>query len=92
MAEISTNQWSQALEAAYHKHQPPLVNGHAIKLQYAHQGGKNPPHVIIHGSRTTNVPPAYTQYLSKFFRRHFKLSGTPIRISYRDKYNPYDQK
>ncbi|WP_342769716.1 hypothetical protein [Suttonella indologenes] len=44
---------------------------------------------IIHGSRTTNVPASYTQYLSKFFRRHFDLQGTPIRISYRDKHNPY---
>lgn len=89
LAEISTNKLTEALQLAYRRHQPPLVNGHAIKLQYAHQGGRNPPHIIIHGSRTTNVPASYTQYLSKFFRRHFDLHGTPIRISYRDKYNPY---
>lgn len=92
MAEVSTNKWTEALQLAYRRHQPPLVNGHAIKLQYAHQGGKNPPHVIIHGSRTTNVPDSYTIYLSKFFRRYFELHGTPIRISYRDKFNPYDNK
>lgn len=90
MMEISTNQWTQALELAYHRHQPPLVNGRAIKLQYAHQGGKNPPHVIIHGARTDNVPASYTQYLSRFFRQYFHLHGTPIRISYRDKANPFD--
>ncbi len=89
MAEVSTNKWTEALQMAYRRHQPPLVSGHSIKLQYAHQGGKNPPHVIIHGSRTKNVPASYTQYLSKFFRRHFKLYGTPIRVSYRDKNNPY---
>lgn len=92
LAEISTNKLTEALQLAYRRHQPPLVSGHAIKLQYAHQGGRNPPHIIIHGSRTTNVPASYTQYLSKFFRRHFDLQGTPIRISYRDKYNPYGNK
>lgn len=92
LAEISTNKLTEALQLAYRRHQPPLVNGHAIKLQYAHQGGRNPPHIIIHGSRTTNVPASYTQYLSKFFRRHFDLHGTPIRISYRDKHNPYGNK
>ncbi len=85
MAEISTNEWNQALKNAYRHHQPPMVNGHAVKLRYAHQGGKNPPHVIIHGVRTSDIPPSYSQYLSKYFRRAFALHGTPIRISYRDK-------
>ena len=62
----------------------------------AHVGGKlsrqSPPHIIIHGTRTTNVPASYTTYLSKFFREHFKLHGTPVRISYRDKTNPYADK
>lgn len=92
MSELSTNKLSEALKLAYKRHQPPLVNGYAVKLQYAHQGGRNPPHIIIHGSRTTNIPTTYTQYLSKFFRRHFQLDGTPVRISFRDKHNPYDQK
>lgn len=92
MSELSTNKLSEALKLAYKRHQPPLVNGYPIKLQYAHQGGRNPPHIIIHGSRTTNVPSTYEQYLSKFFRRHFNLDGTPVRISFRDKHNPYDNK
>ncbi|MBV7434291.1 ribosome biogenesis GTPase Der [Cardiobacteriaceae bacterium TAE3-ERU3] len=92
MTELSTNKLSEALKLAYKRHQPPLVNGYPIKLQYAHQGGRNPPHIIIHGSRTTNVPSTYEQYLSKFFRKHFKLDGTPVRISFRDKHNPYDNK
>lgn len=91
MAEISTSKLTDALLLAYRKHQPPLVSGHAIKLQYAHQGGKNPPHIIIHGTRTSNVPASYEQYLSKFFRKHFDLLGTPVRISFRDKHNPYSQ-
>ena len=73
MAELSTNKLTEALETAYHRHQPPLVQGRSIKLQYAHQGGRNPPHIIIHGTRTTNVPDSYTTYLSKFFRKQFKL-------------------
>lgn len=92
MTELSTNKLSEALKLAYKRHQPPLVNGYPIKLQYAHQGGRNPPHIIIHGSRTTNVPSTYEQYLSKFFRRHFNLDGTPVRISFRDKHNPYDNR
>lgn len=89
MRELSTNKLTEALELAYRRHQPPLVNGYAIKLQYAHQGGRNPPHIIIHGSRTTNVPASYEQYLAKFFRKYFQLEGTPVRISFRDKHNPY---
>lgn len=89
MTEIPTHKLTEALQYAYHKHQPPLVQGYSIKMQYAHQGGKNPPHIIIHGSRTSNVPDSYTQYLAKFFRQHFQLQGTPVRISYRDKHNPY---
>lgn len=89
MRELSTNKLTEALELAYRRHQPPLVNGYAIKMQYAHQGGRNPPHIIIHGSRTGNVPASYEQYLAKFFRKHFRLDGTPVRISFRDKHNPY---
>lgn len=89
MAELSTNKLTEALQLAYRKHQPPLINGYAVKLQYAHQGGRNPPHVIIHGSRTTHIPASYEQYLSKFFRQYFHLAGTPVRISFRDKTNPY---
>ena len=90
MAELSTKELNEALQQAYHRHQPPLVSGYSIKLQYAHQGGKNPPHIIIHGTRTTKVPASYEQYLIKFFRRYFSLQGTAIRISFRDKNNPYD--
>ncbi|MDO4642687.1 MAG: ribosome biogenesis GTPase Der [Cardiobacteriaceae bacterium] len=89
MVELSTNRLTEALELAYRRHQPPLVQGYSIKLQYAHQGGRNPPHIIIHGTRTTNVPASYEKYLSKFFRQYFKLDGTPVRISFRDKANPY---
>ncbi|WP_298640310.1 ribosome biogenesis GTPase Der [uncultured Cardiobacterium sp.] len=92
MVELSTNKLTEALQAAYHRHQPPLVQGRSIKLQYAHQGGRNPPHIIIHGTRTTNVPDSYTTYLSKYFRKQFKLHGTPVRISYRDKANPYAER
>lgn len=89
MVELNTTKLTAAMELAYRRHQPALVNGYAVKMQYAHQGGRNPPHIIIHGSRTDHVSANYIQYLSKFFRRHFNLQGTPIRISFRDKHNPY---
>lgn len=89
MTVLSTNKLTEALQIAYKKHQPPLANGLPIKLQYAHQGGRNPPHIIIHGTRTSNVLASYQNYLSKFFRERFQLFGTPVRISFRDKKNPY---
>ena len=89
LCELSTTELTTLLQSAYAKHHPPLVNGKAIKLQYAHQGGKYPPHIIIHGTRTENIPASYTQYLMNTIRKHFNLLGTPIRISYRDKFNPY---
>lgn len=90
MIEFNTNQLTQTLQEAYIRHQPPLVaGGKHIKMQYAHQGGKNPPTIIIHGSRLEHVPQSYTQYLMNYFRKAYRLSGTPIRIEYRSKSNPY---
>ena len=70
-------------------HQPPLVRGRRIKLRYAHQGGRNPPVVVIHGNQTEHVPDAYRRYLENYFRRVFRLQGTPMRIEFRTDENPY---
>ena len=61
-------------------HQPPLVRGRRIKLRYAHQGGRNPPVVVIHGNQTEHVPDAYRRFLENYFRKRFRLKGTPMRI------------
>ena len=72
-------------------HQPPLVHGRRIKLRYAHQGGRNPPRVVIHGNQTASVPNAYTRYLTNVFRKQFDLYATPVAIEYRTDQNPYDK-
>ena len=70
-------------------HQPPMVNGRRIKLRYVHQGGRNPPRIVIHGNQTASVPAAYTRYLANVFRKTFDLFATPVFIEYRTDANPY---
>lgn len=84
-----TPELNRALEAAVQQHQPPLVRGRRIKLRYAHQGGSNPPLIIIHGNQTEHVPDAYRRYLENTFRRELRLRGTPLRIEFRGGENPY---
>lgn len=89
MREFTTNELSNILEYAVHSHQPPMEKGYAPKLRYAHQGGKNPLKIIIHGNRTQYVKDSYTRYLSNMFREELKIEGTPVRILYRTNENPY---
>jgi GTP-binding protein len=89
MRELPTKELTGALEQAVIAHQPPLVRGRRIKLRYAHQGGRNPPVVVIHGNQTQHVPGAYRRYLENFFRERFRLKGTPMRIEFRTDENPY---
>ncbi len=87
--KLTSSDLTRALEAAYAGYQPPLVRGHAPKLRYAHPGGSNPPTVVIHGSRTKHIADGYRRYLENFFRKRYKLEGTPIRIEFSEKANPY---
>ncbi|WP_329743270.1 ribosome biogenesis GTPase Der [Dyella sp. A6] len=87
--ELGSSDLTRTLEKAYESYQPPLVRGHAPKLRFAHPGGSNPPTVVIHGSRTKHIAPAYRRYLENFFRKRYKLEGTPVRIEFRDGENPY---
>ena len=87
--ELGSSDLTRTLEKAYENYQPPLVRGHAPKLRFAHPGGSNPPTVVIHGSRTKHIAPAYRRYLENFFRKRYKLEGTPIRIEFREGENPY---
>jgi len=89
MTEIPTPKLTKALERAIVQHQPPLVRGRRIKLRYAHQGGRNPPRIIVHGNQTVHVPEAYTRYLANVFRREFDLFASPVAIEYRTDSNPY---
>jgi GTP-binding protein len=87
--EFSTSELTRAVEAAYTGYQPPLVRGHAPRLRFAHPGGSNPPTIVIHGSRTKHIAAGYHRYLENFFRKRFKLEGTPIRIEFRESENPF---
>jgi GTP-binding protein len=89
MRELPTKELTRALEQAVTAHQPPLVRGRRIKLRYAHQGGRNPPVVVIHGNQTQHVPDAYRRYLENYFRQAFHLEGTPMRIEFRTDANPF---
>ncbi len=91
MREMPTRELTRALEHAITMHQPPLVRGRRIKLRYAHQGGRNPPRVVIHGNQTASVPGAYTRYLTNVFRKTFDLFATPVVVEYRTDQNPYDR-
>ncbi|MBD8873737.1 ribosome biogenesis GTPase Der [Rhodanobacter sp. DHB23] len=87
--ELNSSDLTRSLEKAYQNYQPPLVRGHAPKLRFAHPGGSNPPTIVIHGSRTKHIAPAYQRYLENFFRKRYKLEGTSIRILFREGENPY---
>ena len=88
-ADLSTTELTRELEAAVIEHPPPLVRGRRIRLRYAHQGGRNPPVIVIHGNQTERLPEAYRRYLINRFRKAFRLKGTPVRLSFKTSDNPY---
>lgn len=87
--DLSTPALSRELERAVAAHAPPAVLGRRIKLRYAHQGGRNPPTIVIHGSQTEAVNGEYRRYLERRFRKAFALVGTPIELVFRTGDNPY---
>jgi GTP-binding protein len=90
MREMRTPELTKTLERAMTQHQPPLVRGRRIKLRYAHQGGRNPPRIVIHGNQTKHVPDAYRRYLANVFRETFDLFASPVAVEFRTDSNPYD--
>jgi len=75
------------------EHQAPRRNGRfRPKMRYAHQGGMNPPLVVIHGTSLDSVTDSYKRFLESRLREHFKLVGTPVRIEMRSSKNPFDDK
>ncbi|MFT5893219.1 MAG: GTP-binding protein [bacterium] len=89
--DLSTPQLTRMLEVVVAQHQPPMVNGRRIKLRYAHQGGQNPPIIIIHGKQALKVPKSYQRYLMNHFTKALKLFGTPLRIEFRQDDNPFKE-
>jgi len=87
--DMSTTALNRELENAVTAHAPPLVRGRRIRLRYAHQGGRNPPVIVIHGNQTEKLPEAYRRYLINRFRKAFRLQGTPVRLSFKTSDNPF---
>lgn len=87
--DLPTSDLTRALEQAVRAHEPPLVRGRRIRLRYAHQGGRNPPVIVIHGNQTERLPDAYRRYLVNHFRKAFRLQGTPVRLSFKTSENPF---
>ncbi|ADE11655.1 ribosome biogenesis GTPase Der [Sideroxydans lithotrophicus] len=92
MTKMPTPQLTRVLEEALQKQQPPRVGSFRPKMRYAHQGGSNPPLIIIHGSALDKIPDSYTRYLEKTFCDAFKLQGTPLRIEFKSGKNPFADK
>ena len=92
MRKFSTSEVNKAIEIAVESFPPPAVRGHAAKMRYAHPGGENPPTFIVHGTRLKSLPDSYIRYLENFFRKRFKLVGTPVRFEFREGENPYEGK
>ncbi len=92
MAKLPTPKLTRALIAAIEKQQPPKGARFRPKMRYAHQGGSNPPLIVIHGSGLDDVPASYTRYLERTFCETFKLQGTPLRIQFNSSKNPFEGK
>jgi GTP-binding protein len=92
MARLPTPKLTRAMIAAVERQAPPKSGLIRPKLRYAHQGGINPPRIVIHGNALDRVPASYRRYLEGYFRTAFKLAGTPLAIELRTGRNPYASK
>ncbi len=89
MVKLPTPKLTRVLQDAVDKHQPPVSGLHRPKLRYAHQGGMNPPLIIIHGTALNGVNDSYRRYLEKTFREAFELQGTPLHVQFKQGHNPF---
>ncbi|MFP3014516.1 MAG: ribosome biogenesis GTPase Der [Arsenophonus sp.] len=80
---------TRIMKMAEIKHQPPIIRGHRVKMKYAHTGGYNPPVIVIHGNQVSDLPDSYKNYLMNYFRYALRVTGTPIRIQFKEGNNPY---
>ncbi len=88
-AKLPTPKLTRALIAAVARQQPARSGNTRPKLRYAHQGGQNPPVIVIHGNSLAHVSDSYRRYLESQFREQFELTGTPLRVEFRTSRNPY---
>jgi len=88
-AKLATPVLTRLLQEAVEHQQPKRAGAFRPKLRYAHQGGRNPPVVVIHGTNLEHVTDSYKRYLEGRFREHFRLVGTPMRIEFKSGHNPF---
>jgi len=86
---LATPKLTRLLELAVTQHAPPMHGGRRIKLRYAHQGGVNPPIIVVHGRQADKVPQSYHRFLSNWFMKQLRLFGTPLRLEFREGDNPF---
>lgn len=91
MAKLPTPQLTRALQEAVDHQQPRRKGSIRPKLRYAHQGGQNPPIIVIHGNALDAIDANYKRFLEKHFRDTFALVGTPLRIELRSGKNPFSK-
>jgi GTP-binding protein len=87
--ELATPRLTRVLEDALQVNPPPLVRGRQVRLRYAHQGGRYPPLIVVHGNQAQRLPDHYKRYLENSFREALKLKGTPVRVELRTGENPF---
>lgn len=92
MMDLGTSDLNRVLQQAVELQPPPMVGQRHIKLKYAHQGGKNPPTVVIHGNLVHKISPSYKRYLCSHIRQGFGLEGTPVELVMKSAKNPYVEK
>jgi GTPase len=91
-AKLPTPVLTRLIHDAVAHQQPPRAGAFRPKLRYAHQGGQNPPVVVVHGNSLEHVGDTYRRYLEGRIRDHFKLVGTPLRVEMKSSRNPFDEK
>ena len=87
--DLATPKLNAILEHAIGKHPPPVVRGRQVRLRYAHQGGRYPPVIVVHGSQAARLPAHYRRYLENCFREALGLDGTPVRVELKSGGNPF---
>lgn len=92
MMDLSTSRLTDLMQEATLVHQPPLIGGRRSKLRYAHQGGKNPPRIVVHGNKVDQLPHSYKRYLINHFSKRLKLVGTPLHMEFKSGDNPFKDK
>jgi len=92
MARLSTPRLTRALIAAVTRQPPPRHGLFRPKPRYAHQGGVNPPVIVVHGNQLDRLPESYRRYLERYFIDQFGLQGTPVRIQFKVNPNPYSER